>query len=63
MRQHWERLETLQRKERAEALYAEAISLVQTGHRERAARRVRQALELEPGHREAASLLAELSRA
>ena len=62
LRESWGRRETLQRKARVDALYAEAVSLVATGHRDRAARRLRQALEIEPGHREAASLLAELSR-
>ena len=62
LRESWGRLEALQRKARVDALHAEALSLVATGHRDRAARRLRQALELEPAHPEAASLLAELSR-
>jgi len=61
LRERWERLEALQRKARVEALQAEALSLQRTGHLDRAVRKLRQALELDPGNPAVASLLAELS--
>ena len=62
LRERWERLEALQRKARVEALRSEAESLAQTGHLDRAVRKLRQALELDPGNRTLVDLLAELSR-
>jgi tetratricopeptide (TPR) repeat protein len=62
LRERWERLEALQRKARVEALRSEAESLARTGHLDRAVRKLRQALELDPGNRTLVDLLAELSR-
>jgi tRNA A-37 threonylcarbamoyl transferase component Bud32 len=62
LRERWERLEARQRKARVEALRGEAASLVQTGHLDRAARKLRQALELDPDDRGIQELLAGLGK-
>jgi serine/threonine protein kinase len=62
LRERWERLEARQRKARLEALRGEAAALVQSGHLDRAARKLRQALELDPEDRGIQELLAGLGK-
>ncbi len=62
LRERWERLESLQRQARVEALRGEADALVKSGHVDRAARKLRQALELAPDDREIAERLARLAK-
>jgi serine/threonine protein kinase/antitoxin component HigA of HigAB toxin-antitoxin module len=62
LRERWERLDALQRKARVETLRGEAEALVQAGHLDRATRKLRQALELDPGNLALASLLEGLAR-
>jgi serine/threonine protein kinase len=62
LRERWERLEALQRAARVEALRTEAASLVRAGHLDRAARKLRQALELDPADPRTAEQLAALAR-
>jgi hypothetical protein len=61
LRERWERLDALQRKARVETLRNDAESLLQAGHRDRAVRKLRQALELDPGNAELGGRLAEIA--
>ncbi|HEX4962329.1 MAG TPA: protein kinase [Thermoanaerobaculia bacterium] len=61
LRERWERLESLQRQARAETLRIEADALIQAGHLDRAKRKLRQALDLDPGNRALADRLSEIA--